>query len=135
MGKFNYFVENFSTILNIVLFVISIFLAIISTVFKIKSNFTACISQFIKDAEADSELTNTEKMDMVISWIKDSIPRMFKILFSDKVLSMMAENIYNDMKTYREIYINNKTGLSTSRVIQIVKELEEEKEDPEYKEN
>ena len=58
---------------------------------------------------------------MVVSWIKDSIPRMFKILFSDKVLAMMAENIYQDMKKYRETYITNKTGMTTSQVIQIAK--------------
>lgn len=131
MDKINFIIENASQLLNCILLLISVILGIISIIFKIKSNFTSCISQFIKDAEA-TELSNTEKMDMVISWIKNSIPRMFKIVFSDKVLNMMAENIYNDMKAYREIYINNKTGLTTSRVIQIVKELEDEKEDPEY---
>ena len=129
------FLKNISEIINSISVFISILLAIIAIIFKIKSNFTACISEFIKDAEKESDLTGPEKMDLVISWIKDSIPRLFKIIFSDKVLKMMADNIYSDMKSYREIYINNKTGLTTSQVIQIVKSSEDEKDTVENKDN
>lgn len=119
-------ISNIGEYINIILILFSIIVSIISIIFKIKSNFSSVITQFIKDAEEKSDLTGPEKMDLVISWIKNIIPRIFKVVFSDKVLRQIADNIYNDMKAYREIYINNKTGLATSQVIQIVKKTTEE---------
>ena len=121
-------VSNIGEYINIILILFSIIVSIISIIFKIKSNFSSVITQFIKDAEEKSDLTGPEKMDLVISWLKNIIPRIFKVVFSDKVLRQIADNIYNDMKAYREIYINNKTGLATSQVIQIVKKTTEELE-------
>ena len=109
-----------STIITI----ISIIIAVISFIYKIKSNFTKMISKFIKDAE-NTELSNPEKMDLVISWIKDIIPRLFRVIFNDKVLRQIAENIYQDMKAYRDAYIKNKTGKETKEVIEIVTKTEE----------
>lgn len=120
---------NMKEYLNIILIIFSLIISIISIIFKIKSNFTALITQFIKDAEEKSELTGPEKMDLVIDWLKDLIPRLFKVVFNDTVLRQIADNIYNDMKAYREIYVNNKTGLATSQVIQIVKKVTSETEE------
>lgn len=112
---------------NIILIVFSVIVSLIAVYNKIKSNFVKCISGFIKDAEKDTSLTNPEKMEMVILWIKQVIPKLFHILFNDKVLEEMAQNIYEDMKKYKDTYIKNKTGLSTGEVF---KALETIKDDP-----
>ncbi len=91
--------NNIKDYYNIIITIISIIIALIAVAYKIKSNFIAQISKFISDAQ-DLELTGPEKMEYVISWIKDIIPRLFKVIFNDKTLNQIAQNIYDDMKEY-----------------------------------
>ncbi len=115
---------------NIVLIVFSVIISLIAVYNKIKSNFVKCISGFIKDAEKDTSLTNPEKMEMVILWIKQVIPKLFHILFNDKVLEEMAQNIYDDMKKYKDTYIKNKTGLSTGEVFKAIETIKDDPKSP-----
>lgn len=91
--------NNIKDYYNIIITIVSIVIALVAVAYKIKSNFIAQISKFINDAQ-DLELTGPEKMEYVISWIKDIIPRLFKVIFNDKTLNQIAQNIYNDMKEY-----------------------------------
>lgn len=91
--------NNIKDYYNIIITIVSIIIALIAVAYKIKSNFVAQISKFIADAQ-DLELTGPEKMEYVISWIKDIIPRLFKVIFNDKTLNQIAQNIYDDMKEY-----------------------------------
>lgn len=91
--------NNIKDYYNIIITIVSIVIALVAVAYKIKSNFIAKISKFINDAQ-DLELTGPEKMEYVISWIKDIIPRLFKVIFNDKTLNQIAQNIYNDMKEY-----------------------------------
>lgn len=131
MNNIKELLSNIGDWINVILILFSIAITLVSIIFKVKSNFIAQITLFIKEAEAETELTGPEKMDMVISWIQNLIPRLFKVIFSDNILRGIANNIYADMKAYREVYINNKTGLDTAQVIQIVKQtsVEEVKEE------
>lgn len=119
-----------SQYLNIILIIFSAIVSLIAVYNKIKSNFTGLISSFIKLAEEDTSLSNIEKMDMVVQWIKQLIPNIFKIVFNDKTLRQIAQNIYDDMKQYKNIYIKNKTGLTTSQVISTINELKDDPESP-----
>jgi len=109
--------------------IFTIIIVVISLYYKIKSNFTSVISGFIKEAEEDTSLSNPEKMNMVISWIKNLIPRIFQVVFNDKVLRQIAENIYQDMKAYRNAYIKNKTGLETSKLVEALETTKEKEDD------
>lgn len=60
-------------------------------------------------------------MDMVISWIKDVIPRIFSVIFNDTVIRAISQSIYDDMKKYKDNYIEAKTGVSTKEAISIVR--------------
>lgn len=125
MDFFNIIREYWGTFMT----VFSIIIAIISVLYRIKSKFTTLISSFIKDAERDTSLSNPEKMDMVISWIKDLIPRLFRVVFNDKVLRTIAENIYQDMKAYRNAYIKNKTGLELPELVEVIESSKENIDD------
>ena len=109
--------------------IFSVIITLLSILYKVKSNFTSAITNFIKEAENETNLTNPEKMDLVVSWVKDIVPRLFRVIFNDKTLRQISENIYQDMKSYRDIYIKNKTGLNTTKVIEIVRNAD----DPEHK--
>jgi predicted PurR-regulated permease PerM len=110
--------------LNTILVIFSFVVALISIIYKIKSNFIDQIVKFIKNVEEDVSLTNTEKMDMVIKWIQNIIPRLFKVVFSEKVLRQIAQNIYDDMKAYREAYIKNKTGMTSAELSVTLKSID-----------
>lgn len=107
-----------------IMILLSIILAIFLAYSTVKNNFASVITNFIRDAEDHTELTNPEKMDLVISWIKNIIPRLFHVVFTEDILRQMAENVYQDMKKYRDTYIKNKTGYSTNKVIDIVNEYD-----------
>lgn len=125
MNSFMYFLNLIKEYWGNIVTIFSIIIAVISILYKIKSKFTSLIASFIKDAEEDTSLSNPEKMDMVISWIKDIIPRIFRVVFNDKVLRLIAENIYQDMKAYRNAYIKNKTGLQVSELVEVVESSKE----------
>lgn len=130
MEILNQIVTVLSNYGNMVLIVFSVIVSLIAVYNKIKSNFVKCISGFIKDAEKDTSLTNPEKMEMVVLWIKQVIPKLFHILFNDKVLEDMAQNIYEDMKKYKDTYIKNKTGLSTGEVFKAIEKIKDDPESP-----
>ena len=49
-----------------------------------------------------------EKMTFVVIYVKDLIPRFLHVVYNDKVIETMAQNIYNDMKSYRDNYNESK---------------------------
>ena len=129
------FISTCSQYINIILITFSVSISIISVIYRIKSNFIGEITKFIKDAEKDTSLTSPEKMDLVVKWIKNLIPRIFIVVFNDATLKQIAQNVYDDMKEYRNTYIKNKTGLSTSSVIKIVEDTISAKSSVEIKED
>lgn len=103
--------QNIMQYINIILTIISIAIALLAVYTKVKSNIIEAIIKFIKEAET-KELSGAEKMQLVISWIKDVTPRLFQLIFTDAILKEIAQNIYNDMKEYRDNYIrSNKDAL------------------------
>lgn len=57
------------------------------------------IPELITDVE-DRKLNGKEKMALVVEYCGLLIPRLFKVVFNDKVIEQMAQNIYDDMKLY-----------------------------------
>ena len=103
--------ENVNDILSNIISILqvtwNILLCIIAIYIAIRSSLIKEITKYIAIAEEETDLTGKEKMALVVSWIKDLIPRLFRVLFTDKVIEIMAQNIYDDMKKYRESFIKN----------------------------
>lgn len=115
--------SNLEGIIDIILLVFSIIMAIKATYNKIKSKFNSKITKFINDAEVLEHLSNPEKMQQVVLWIKDLIPRIFIVVFNDATLEQMAENVYQDMKEFMNRRLENKTGMKTNQVINTINAL------------
>jgi len=122
------FIDNVFEVANNMWIIICISLAIFATYYSIKSEIASNLSTFIKDAAYNTNLTGPQKMDLVLSWVKNIIPRLFKVLFSDKVLRQMAQNIYDDMKAYKKLYIKNELGVSEDQLEDIIESVD----DPKY---
>lgn len=108
------------TFASIVLLIISLLIGLKAIYQSIKANLIQQVVKFIVTAEGETLLTGPEKMNLVISWMKDIIPRLFKVVFDEKVLRMIAQNIFSDMKKYANNYVENKTGASVDKINKII---------------
>ena len=121
--------SNLESVLNTVLVLFSVYMTIKAAYNKIKSNFKSKITGFINDAEEMKNLSNSEKMEQVVLWIKDLIPRIFKVAFNDATLEQIAENVYQDMKKFMNSRLKNQTGMNTKQIVYTINALSD---DPEY---
>ena len=123
----HWFVEHWSTIKDLILFAIAA-VAILKTIqYKVKSNLIEQVAKYIKDAEGHAELSGKEKMNLVVGWMRDFIPRAFNVVFTDEILEQIAQNIFNDMKKYANKYIHNQTG---GNIIEARLAIASSKDDP-----
>ena len=112
--------QYIQTFASIVLLIISLLIGLKAIYQSIKVNLIQQVVKFIVTAEGEALLTGPEKMNLVISWMKDIIPRLFKVVFDEKVLRMIAQNIFSDMKKYANNYVENKTGASVDKINKII---------------
>lgn len=121
-------IEHGKTVLSIILFIVSIIAVLKSIKQAVKANLIEQAIKFIEEAEGETELSGPEKMDLVIGWMKDIVPRLFKVVFTDAVLKAIAQNVFDDMKKYAKKYaearLNNAEHQSK---IVIVSDIEFEK--------
>lgn len=121
MEQINQIIGIISDYVNVISIIIGGGFTVIALFYKIRNNIIQYATQFIALIEEDNNLTGSEKMDMVISWIKDLIPRIFTVVFNDTVIRAIAQSIYDDMKKYKDNYIQAKTGVSTQEALTIVR--------------
>lgn len=121
MEQINQIIGVISDYINIISIIIGGGITVIALFYKIRNNIIQYATQFIALIEEDTNLTGSEKMDMVISWIKDLIPRIFTVVFNDTVIRAIAQSIYDDMKKYKDNYIQAKTGVTTQEALTIVR--------------
>lgn len=121
MEQFNQIIGVISDYINLISIIVGGGFTVIALFYKIRNNIIQYATQFIALIEEDNNLTGSEKMDMVISWIKDLIPRIFTVVFNDTVIRAIAQSIYDDMKKYKDNYIQAKTGVTTQEALTIVR--------------
>ena len=121
MEQINQIIGVISDYVNVISIIVGGGFTVIALFYKIRNNIIQYATQFIALIEEDTNLTGSEKMDMVISWIKDLIPRIFTVVFNDTVIRAIAQSIYDDMKKYKDNYIQAKTGVTTKEALTIVR--------------
>lgn len=119
--------ENVSQIMDItknilipLLVFLSGFLGLKSIGYKIVTKILTSATKWIQELEKDQSLSGPEKMELVISYIKDFIPRFLHVVFSEKVVEAMAESVFEDMQKYSENRVERKTGLNWEQMLQAV---------------
>lgn len=90
--------------------------------YKIVTQIMISATKWIQELEKESSLSGPEKMELVISYIKDLVPRFFKVAFSDRVIQSMAESIFEDMQKYSDNRVERKTGLKWNEMLKVVEE-------------
>ena len=95
-------IDNISKVFEIVYAILTIVLTLVVWSSKIRSNLDKLTTEFIGNAEVNKTMTGAEKMAMVVSWMRDVVPRLFRVIYTDEVLEKMAQNIFDDMKKYAE---------------------------------
>lgn len=121
MEQINQIISIISDYINVLSIFIGAIVAIIALFYKVRNNIVEYATLFIASIEKEDSLTGPEKMDMVISWIKDLIPRIFSVVFNETVVRAIAQSIYDDMKKYKDNYIESKTGVTSREAITIVR--------------
>ena len=121
MQQINQIIGVISDYINVISIIVGGGITLIALFYKIRNNIIQYATQFIALIEEDNNLTGPEKMDMVISWIKDLIPRIFTVVLNDTVIRAIAQSIYDDMKKYKDNYIQAKTGVTTQEALTIVR--------------
>ena len=90
--------------------------------YKIVTQIMISVTKWIQELEKESSLSGPEKMDLVISYVKNLVPRFFKVAFSDKVIQSIAESIFEDMQKYSDNRVERKTGLKWNEMLEVVEE-------------
>lgn len=114
--------KEFKDFLIPILGILCAVLGLKSIGYKIVTQIMISATKWIQELEKESSLSGPEKMELVISYIKDLVPRFFKVAFSDRVIQSMAESIFEDMQKYSDNRVERKTGLKWNEMLKVVEE-------------
>ncbi len=112
-------------IITIVSFVLTIAAFAWGLYEKVKGDSTAAVSGLIATAE-ETGLVGTEKMQLVVGWLYDMIPAVFKKTLNKEALQALAQRIFDYMKKYANAYIDSHHGGGSAAYAPVNDELAEE---------
>lgn len=87
-------------------------LALIYSLFnKIRYECLRRASELVSSIEKDKSLTGKEKFSLVIVWISEDLPVIFRNEFVKNLIAKLVQYIYDNSFGYAQNYIKRKTGL------------------------
>ena len=99
--------------------------AVLCSIFnKIRYDCIKQASSMVASAEKYKDLTGEEKFKMVISWIDESLPKIFRNSFVKRFSEYVVQYTYDKSVEYTRNYIKRKTGYDVTEIIEKMK-LEE----------
>ena len=100
-------------------------IVIVLTVYLIYSKVKyACLkkaSEMVAEAETYTDLTGEQKFALVMLWINDTLPGIFRNKLFQTIISNLIEFAYNNAFSYAKNYIQRKTGYDISELVECVK--------------
>lgn len=102
---------------QITMTVISIALIIITIYNRIKYLCLKKASEMVAKAEERTDLTGEQKFSLVIIWIEEDLPKIFKNALFRTLLSKIINYVYNNSFEYMKNYVKRKTGQDISQII------------------
>jgi hypothetical protein len=96
---------------------------------KIKFLCLKKASEMVAKAEENSQLSGEEKFSLVLLWINNDLPKIFKNSLFQTVVEKIINFAYNTSFEYMKKYIKRKTGKDISSIIDSFKETIENDEE------
>lgn len=109
---------------NILITMITIGLLIYSMYSKIKYY---CLQEAVKKVasiERLTDLSGEEKFAMVVTWINDELPKIFKNSLINNIIKTLVQTAYDNCFRYAKNYIKRKTGYDISEIVSEIQNKE-----------
>ena len=72
----------------------------------------------IAEAEEKTNLTGAEKFSLVVIWIEESLPTIFRMAFARSLIEKLVQYTYDNSNAYAKNYIKRKTGYDISKIVE-----------------
>ena len=97
---------------------------------KIKFLCLEKASEMVAEAEGRADLNGAEKFALVLTWINNDLPKVFKNTLFQTVVENLIEFAYKTSFCYMSEYVKRKTGYDMSDLIEeINNKIEENKKE------
>lgn len=104
-----------------------IFGAIIITMYnRIKYLCLKKASEKVADVEELSCLSGSEKFALVVKWIDDELPVVFRNSIIYTLIESLVDLAYRNAKKYMSNYVRRKTGYDIDEIIKILNKMDNE---------
>lgn len=103
---------------------IAVYFIFYSMYSKIKYNCLEKACQKIAEAEKIEDLSGEEKFALVLAWINNDLPKVFKNSIMQKILESIINYVYKNCYTYTKNYIKRKTGCDISEIVNTISKAE-----------
>lgn len=110
------FTEN-SQVYSVLVTIVAIGLIILSMYNRIKYLCLEKAAQKVAEVEANEGLSGSEKFAMVVLWINEELPGIFRNSFFKTIIEKLVQYAYDNSKDYAANYIKRKTGYDISELI------------------
>lgn len=114
--------KNYSIIITIITIIILIY----ALYQKIKFHCLEEASKMVAEAESHSELSGKEKFSLVVLWINEELPSIFRNSFFQTIIQKLIEFAYNTSFDYMKKYVKRKTGYDISTLIENIEQNKKE---------
>lgn len=114
---------------NIFITLLALVLLIWSIYNKIKFLCLEKASEMVAKAEGHTDLSGQEKFALVLMWINEDLPKLFKNSLFQSVIEKLINFAYNTSFSYMTKYVKRKTGYDISEIMEQLLESEKKETD------
>lgn len=102
--------------------------AIIITMYnRIKYLCLKKASEKVADVEELTFLTGSEKFALVVKWIDEELPAVFRNSVVYTLIESLVDLAYRNAKKYMSNYVKRKTGYDIDEIIEILNKIDKDK--------
>ena len=109
---------------NILITIIAIGLLIYSMYSKIKYYCLQEAITKVANIERLTDLSGEEKFAIVVTWINDELPKIFKNSLINNIIKTLVQAAYDNCFKYAKNYIKRKTGYDISEIVSEIQNKE-----------
>lgn len=96
---------------------------------KIRYDCLKKASEQIANVEKMNQLTGRQKFDLVISWILNDLPSIFRSSLVKNAIELLVQYVYDNSHIYMKNYVKRKTGYDITELIEKTSERNSESPD------